>query len=444
MITTANYFESQYFEITIPQVAFPDTIVVEFEVKAISGLRDGAGDPAHAMMAVTLTPDSGVVIWLDSMDHLFGIFGSGDLEANVFHKIQLRVFPDGLYDLYGDGRLLVTGFAISDPSLPDVPGIRFGEWDDDIQSQSYWRNIRHNAYAFDTDTDLDGFQDSCDNCPLVANPLQVNSDSDILGDLCDNCPTVDNLTQEDVDLDGFGDSCDNCPNAFNPLQEDADGDGRGDSCYLPNYLAPLIIVVREVIDTFPNLRTLFLPGGDPGVNLCIYDPDSLVICADSASHLDTTTIINTIGSGAHYFNITGEDSVVIDSPKTGTYLIEIIREFDDDPTKKFIAEIRVDGTVEHITGVMTVPPDDNTDTLFHESIPYVLGDADGSGEVTIGDAIFLVKYIFRDGETPPELGAADADCSGYQNFPDVNIGDAIFIVKYIFLDGPAPGCPPVN
>ena len=61
------------------------------------------------------------------------------------------------------------------------------------------------------------------------------------------------------------------------------------------------------------------------------------------------------------------------------------------------------------------------------------GDADGGGDPNIGDATFLVKYIFQNGDAPPCDDAADAD-------DDINIGDATYIVKFIFQDGKFPVC----
>ncbi|MCH9031206.1 MAG: hypothetical protein IIB00_02965 [candidate division Zixibacteria bacterium] len=63
------------------------------------------------------------------------------------------------------------------------------------------------------------------------------------------------------------------------------------------------------------------------------------------------------------------------------------------------------------------------------------GDADFSSEVNVGDATFIVKYIFQDGDAPPCLDAANADGEN-----DVNIGDATYIVKFIFQDGEFPVC----
>ncbi|MCH9031405.1 MAG: DUF1929 domain-containing protein [candidate division Zixibacteria bacterium] len=63
------------------------------------------------------------------------------------------------------------------------------------------------------------------------------------------------------------------------------------------------------------------------------------------------------------------------------------------------------------------------------------GDADNSGDVNVGDATFLITYIFRRGATPPCLDEADSDGSD-----DITIGDATYIVKYVFQSGGYPIC----
>src|SRR6185295_1794316 len=51
------------------------------------------------------------------------------------------------------------------------------------------------------DVDGDGIDETCDNCPEVANPDQADSDGDGPGDACDNCRLTANPAQFDRDLD---------------------------------------------------------------------------------------------------------------------------------------------------------------------------------------------------------------------------------------------------
>ncbi len=61
-----------------------------------------------------------------------------------------------------------------------------------------------------TDSDLDGINDLCDNCPNTLNSNQVDTDGDLVGDACDNCPGNPNPSQQDQDNDLIGDACDAC------------------------------------------------------------------------------------------------------------------------------------------------------------------------------------------------------------------------------------------
>jgi len=70
------------------------------------------------------------------------------------------------------------------------------------------------------DLDGDGVVNAEDNCPLSANPDQLDMDHDGIGNICD----------DDVDGDEFANADDNCPEAANPLQSDGDLDGIGDAC----------------------------------------------------------------------------------------------------------------------------------------------------------------------------------------------------------------------
>lgn len=83
---------------------------------------------------------------------------------------------------------------------------------------------------YNSDFDLDGVENSKDNCPFLANVDQMNNDGDGMGDLCDSTKFMHNQDQNDFDFDGVGDSSDNCIYLKNPNQRDLDGDKIGDFC----------------------------------------------------------------------------------------------------------------------------------------------------------------------------------------------------------------------
>lgn len=80
------------------------------------------------------------------------------------------------------------------------------------------------------------------------------------------------------------------------------------------------------------------------------------------------------------------------------------------------------------------------DTIFVAASPsYICGDPNNDSSVNIGDAVYLIEYIFKGGPPPqPELAAGDPNCDG-----SVNVGDAVYLINYIFKGGDAPcaGCP---
>ncbi len=65
----------------------------------------------------------------------------------------------------------------------------------------------------------------------------------------------------------------------------------------------------------------------------------------------------------------------------------------------------------------------------------LIGDTNGDGEINLGDAVYLVDYIFRDGPAPVPEESGDANCDGRSN-----IGDIVYIINYIYKGGDAPGC----
>jgi len=75
----------------------------------------------------------------------------------------------------------------------------------------------------------------------------------------------------------------------------------------------------------------------------------------------------------------------------------------------------------------------STETYTYTSM--LEGDANSDGQINLGDAVFIVNYVFRGGTAPNPLSVADANCDSA-----INIGDAVYIINYIFKGGQEPGC----
>ena len=67
---------------------------------------------------------------------------------------------------------------------------------------------------------------------------------------------------------------------------------------------------------------------------------------------------------------------------------------------------------------------------------FTCGDADGDEDITVGDAVYLINYVFKSGPEPTIMVAADATNDGA-----VNVGDVVYLISYVFKNGPAPQCP---
>lgn len=107
-----------------------------------------------------------------------------------------------------------------------------------------------------------------------------------------------------------------------------------------------------------------------------------------------------------------------------------------------------DGTHTAILTAAAVPGEDTVEvavtagnqTVVLSDTPvvayYMCGDANGDAIVNVGDAVFIVNYVFKSGPTPVPLMAGDANCDGLPN-----VGDAVYLINYVFKNGPGPCCP---
>jgi hypothetical protein len=70
-------------------------------------------------------------------------------------------------------------------------------------------------------------------------------------------------------------------------------------------------------------------------------------------------------------------------------------------------------------------------------IPIKCGDVNGNGIVNLGDAVYLLGYLFK-GQAAPlcPMNRADVNSNGV-----VNLGDAVYLLGYLFKGQAAPVCP---
>lgn len=77
----------------------------------------------------------------------------------------------------------------------------------------------------------------------------------------------------------------------------------------------------------------------------------------------------------------------------------------------------------------------NTRAYFDRQAPWLCGDANGSGLVELGDVVYLITYLYKNGPAPVPLLSGDANCSGV-----VELGDVVYLITYLYKNGPAPPC----
>ncbi len=63
----------------------------------------------------------------------------------------------------------------------------------------------------------------------------------------------------------------------------------------------------------------------------------------------------------------------------------------------------------------------------------IRGDANHDGAINVGDAVYIINYVFRDGPGPITIQSGDANTDFI-----VDVGDSVYLINYIFKNGPPP------
>ena len=75
--------------------------------------------------------------------------------------------------------------------------------------------------------------------------------------------------------------------------------------------------------------------------------------------------------------------------------------------------------------------------IYTDGQIYIPGDVNFDCIVNVGDVVFLVSYLYKNGPCPKPMKAGDVNCDCI-----VNVGDVVYLVSYLYKLGlaPKPGC----
>jgi hypothetical protein len=63
----------------------------------------------------------------------------------------------------------------------------------------------------------------------------------------------------------------------------------------------------------------------------------------------------------------------------------------------------------------------------------ICGDITRNGAIDLGDPVFLISYLYRNGPAPHPIDLADVNMDGV-----VNLADVVYLISYLYKNGPAP------
>ena len=217
---TGYDYDTVLYQQQAPELISSNYLNIEFRMRFVTGTRSETSNAA-AGVRFAVSADTASCLYI-GQDVAFLIDNTGaQIDSTVFdtdndfHTYHIVVDSQRAISVYYDGILRLSGWMSGGwwTTLPSAC-IAFGDLAMGAAGQSQWLYLKHNAYAFSSDSDHDIVSDSCDNCPTTYNPSQSDQDHDGIGDVCDpdfgQTPTTDTADvfysrQADLDMDNYPD-----------------------------------------------------------------------------------------------------------------------------------------------------------------------------------------------------------------------------------------------
>ncbi len=99
-----------------------------------------------------------------------------------------------------------------------------------------------------------------------------------------------------------------------------------------------------------------------------------------------------------------------------------------------------DGVMDVVDNCPNMPNpdqrDENLNGIGDVCDLYIAGDANTDLTANVGDAVYLINFVFKDGSPPVPIESGDANLDN-----DTNVGDAVYLINFVFKSGPPPCCP---
>lgn len=190
----------------------------------------------------------------------------------------------------------------------------------------------------------------------------------------------------------------------------------------------------------------YIPAQPPGTEISYY-----VKAADNSKRVVTHPPIG--APDAHVFHIAGNappqivsaDSIVCATYETLSYYPEIYDPDDsihqitylDIPSWCVVQNDTLWGEVPDTALVdsftVTVEDPFHADTQTVIVYTYICGDANRDQLIDLGDVLYLVSYLYKEGPVP--LPTEAGDCNRDEN---VDLGDVLYLISYLYKGGPPP------